>query len=81
VSARQAVTLAGAARSDGWTPKAGQTAYLRTTGQVVKVMDFHAGRVYVRPLRGGTELALKVSDLIPPDDQPGGFNAWSVSRG
>ena len=64
-----------------WVPVAGQTAYLRSTREVVKVMDYQDDRVYVRSLRGGTEKALKVTDLLPPDDAPGGLHDWQASRG
>ncbi|MDH6578605.1 hypothetical protein [Kitasatospora sp. MAP5-34] len=64
-----------------WVPTAGQTAYLRSTGESVAVMDFREERVYVRPLRGGRETALRVGELIPPDDAPGGLHDWQVSRG
>ncbi|WP_280718762.1 hypothetical protein [Kitasatospora sp. MAP5-34] len=64
-----------------WIPTAGQTAYLRSTGESVRVKDFSEERVYVRALRGGTERALRVGELIPPDDAPGGLHDWQVSRG
>ncbi|GAA3041882.1 hypothetical protein GCM10020229_61360 [Kitasatospora albolonga] len=64
-----------------WTPEPGQTAYLRATREAVRVMDFLAGEVYVRPLRGGVERTLHPVELIPPDDQPGGFRAWTAERG
>ncbi|WP_405020581.1 hypothetical protein OHV05_30725 [Kitasatospora sp. NBC_00070] len=63
-----------------WTPREGQAACLRSTGEAVKVMDHRAGLVNVRLLRGGIERTLKPSDLIPPDDQPGGFNSWTAER-
>ncbi|GAA2145906.1 hypothetical protein GCM10009760_35070 [Kitasatospora kazusensis] len=64
-----------------WVPQEGQTAYLRSTGESVRVMDFSEGRVYVRPLRGGREQTLRVGELIPPDDAPGGLHDWQASRG
>ncbi|MDH6575820.1 hypothetical protein [Kitasatospora sp. MAP5-34] len=67
--------------SGGWEPRPGQTAYLRSTGDPVTVMDFREGHVYVRPLRGGREQALRVGELIPPDDAPGGLHDWQASRG
>ena len=67
--------------SAAWVPTAGQTAYLRSTGESVRVMDSREGRVYVRPLRGGRERALRVGQLIPPDDAPGGLHDWQASRG
>ncbi|GAA1501538.1 hypothetical protein GCM10009760_64430 [Kitasatospora kazusensis] len=67
--------------TDAWTPQEGQTAYDRRSGRAVKVMSVHAFGVFVRPLKGGRESITKLRDLIPPDDQPGGFNSWSASRG
>ncbi|MDH6576611.1 hypothetical protein [Kitasatospora sp. MAP5-34] len=64
-----------------WVPAAGQTAYLRSTGDAVKVIDFREERVYVSPLRGGRERTLRVGELIPPDDAPGGLHDWQASRG
>ncbi|MEK2491363.1 hypothetical protein WN990_17600 [Kitasatospora purpeofusca] len=67
--------------AEQWEPQAGQTAYDRRSGQAVRVMSVHTFGVFVRPLKGGREAITKLRDLVPPDDQPGGFNSWQASRG
>ncbi|MFJ1758147.1 hypothetical protein [Kitasatospora sp. NPDC088134] len=64
-----------------WEPEEGQAAYDRRSGQAVRIMSVHSFGVFVRPLKGGREAITKLRDLIPPDEQPGSFNSWTVSSG
>ncbi|MGW2378002.1 MULTISPECIES: hypothetical protein [Kitasatospora] len=67
--------------AEQWVPEAGQRVYERRTGAAVEIMEIGATCIYVRPLRGGVERVVRRSDLVPPDDAPGGFFDWQASRG
>ncbi|GAA2137360.1 hypothetical protein GCM10009760_17770 [Kitasatospora kazusensis] len=67
--------------ADVWEPAVGQVVTVRADGTRVEIMDLSKGRVATRPLRGGRETDYRVGELIPPDDAPGGFVDWQVSRG
>lgn len=71
----------GSSVAEAWVPRAGQRVYERGTGAAVEVMEICQFSVYVRPLRGGRERVVRASDLIPPDDAPGGFFDWQAARG
>ncbi|MER7751497.1 hypothetical protein [Kitasatospora sp. NPDC097643] len=64
-----------------WKPQAGQRVYERKSGAAVEVMDVGQEGVYVRPLRGGRERVVRLGELVPPDDAPGGFFDWQAARG
>ncbi|MFJ8039171.1 hypothetical protein ACIRBX_01495 [Kitasatospora sp. NPDC096147] len=65
----------------GWEPRQGEVVVLRRSGARVRVMDVVGATVFVRPLRGGRETEVRVSDLLPPDRAPGGFEEWQAGRG
>ncbi|WP_157882138.1 hypothetical protein [Streptomyces rubellomurinus] len=67
--------------AEQWVPEAGQRVYERRSGAAVEVMEISKTGIYVRPLRGGVERVVRLADLVPPDDAPGGFFEWQASRG
>ncbi|MFJ9777435.1 hypothetical protein ACIRVF_40400 [Kitasatospora sp. NPDC101157] len=67
--------------AEQWVPVVGERVHERRTGVAVEIMEIDKAAVYVRPLRGGLERVVRRSDLVPPDDAPGGFFDWQASRG
>ncbi|MFI9321242.1 hypothetical protein ACIGXI_15855 [Kitasatospora aureofaciens] len=67
--------------AEQWVPVPGERVHERRTGVALEVMEIDKADVYVRPLRGGLERVVRRSDLVPPDDAPGGFFDWQASHG
>ncbi|MER5868064.1 hypothetical protein [Kitasatospora sp. NPDC002040] len=64
-----------------WVPRAGEVVTYRKNGHEVEIMHVASYGISIRPVRGGLEKEVPLTDLIPPDDAPGGFEDWQASRG